>query len=104
MSASSISPIPQPSTPTLLAIVCSPVTFRRTSAAIRFSGTPHIPKPPTMMLEPSAISATAASEFATTLFTGHQYSDGYGQADADKKRAGSFHGTPLWALLYRTFR
>ena len=55
-----------------------PVTFLRTSAAIRFSGTPHNPKPPIMMLAPSAMSATAASELATTLFTGHQYNDGGG--------------------------
>ena len=50
---------------------CATRSLSCDSAAIRLSGTPHIPKPPIMMLAPSAMSATAASELATTLFTGH---------------------------------
>src|SRR3981081_769546 len=52
----------------LLLIVCSPVTRRRTSAAIRFSGIPQSPKPPSITVEPEAISATASSADETTLF------------------------------------
>src|SRR5712691_1143625 len=69
MPASSIKPMPKPSTPMLLLIVCNPFTPLRTSAAIRFSGTPHSPKPPSMIVQPSLISATALSALATTLFT-----------------------------------
>src|SRR3984957_8556481 len=68
MPASSISPMPNPSTPMLLLIVCSPVTFSRTSAASRFSGIPLSPKPPIIIVETEAISATASSADATTLF------------------------------------
>src|SRR5258708_18006568 len=60
--------MPKPSTPILLLIVCSPVTRRRTSAAIRFSGIPQSPKPPSITVEPEAISATASSADETTLF------------------------------------
>src|SRR3990172_9066567 len=45
------------------------LTFLRTSAWMRFSGMPHSPKPPTMMLAPSSMSKMAASALATTLFT-----------------------------------
>src|SRR5689334_22540186 len=70
MPASSIRAMPWPSMPTLFEMVCRFETLLRTSAAIRFSGTPHSPKPPIMMLEPSAMSAIAASAVATILFTG----------------------------------
>src|SRR5579875_899641 len=52
----------------LLLIVCKFFTLRRTRAAIRFSGMPHSPNPPSMMVAPSGMSRTASSAFATTLF------------------------------------
>src|SRR5579862_7313255 len=61
-------PMPKPSTPALLLIVVRFFTPLRTRARIRFSGMPHRPKPPTMMLAPSGISRTASSALATTLF------------------------------------
>src|ERR1019366_8645274 len=61
-------PRPNSSTPTLLLIVLRFLTPFFTSARIRFSGIPHSPKPPTMMVAPSLISATASSAFANTLF------------------------------------
>ena len=42
---------------------------RRTSAWIRFSGIPQRPKPPSMMVAPSGISATAAALVATFFKT-----------------------------------
>src|SRR5690348_15494809 len=72
MPASSMRPIPNPSTPMLLLMVCRPLTPFRTSAAIRFSGMPHNPKPPIITVAPSGISATAASDVAITLFM-HAY-------------------------------
>src|SRR5271170_6931941 len=68
MPASSINPMPKPSTPILLLIVCRLRTFFATSAAIRFSGIPDSPKPPSMMVAPSGMSATAASKPSSTLF------------------------------------
>lgn len=41
--------------------------FFRT-AAIKFSGMPHKPNPPTSNLEPSGMSATASSMDANTFF------------------------------------
>src|ERR1700731_4609641 len=70
--ASSIRPMPKPSTPMLLLMVCRPLTPFRTSAAIRFSGMPHSPKPPIITVGPSGMSATAASDVAITLFM-HSY-------------------------------
>src|SRR6266852_4082764 len=70
--ASSIRPIPKPSTPILLLMVCRPLTPFRTNAAIRFSGMPHNPKPPIITVAPSGMSATAASDVAITLFM-HSY-------------------------------
>src|SRR5579864_6655192 len=70
--ASSIRPIPNPSTPMLLLMVCRPFTPLRTRAAIRFSGMPHNPKPPIITVAPSGMSATAASDVAITLFM-HSY-------------------------------
>src|SRR6478752_5867796 len=40
------------------------------SAAMRFSGMPHSPKPPIIIVAPSGISATASSALARTLFIG----------------------------------
>src|ERR1700680_5085379 len=54
--------------PMLLLMVCRPLTPFRTSAAIRFSGIPHSPKPPIITVAPSGMSATAASDVAITLF------------------------------------
>src|SRR5579884_1627863 len=62
-------PIPNPSIPMLLLMVWRPFTPFRTSAAIRFSGIPQMPKPPIMTVAPSKTAATASSELATTLFT-----------------------------------
>src|ERR1017187_5034013 len=60
-------PRPNSSTPTLLLMVLRFLTPFFTSARIRFSGIPHSPNPPTMMVAPSLISATASSAFANTL-------------------------------------
>src|SRR5258705_10027278 len=43
---------------------------RARSAAMRFSGMPHSPKPPIIIVAPSGMSATASSAFARTLFIG----------------------------------
>src|SRR5579872_5113315 len=40
----------------------------RTSARIRFSGIPHKPNPPIMIVAPSNTSRIASSALATTLF------------------------------------
>src|SRR6267154_6008734 len=63
-------PRPKSSMPTLLLMVVRFFTALRTSAAIRFSGMPHRPKPPTMMVAPSLMSRMASSALATTLFMG----------------------------------
>ena len=68
--AASSSPMPRPSTPTLLLMVVRFFTPLRTRARIRFSGIPHSPNPPTMMVAPSKISLMASSALATTLFIG----------------------------------
>src|ERR1035437_10881228 len=52
----------------LFAMVCRPLTPFRTRAAIRFSGSPHSPKPPNMTVDPSVMSASASSGPASTLF------------------------------------
>src|SRR5579864_294424 len=52
----------------LLLMVCRPFTPFRTSAAIRFSGMPHSPKPPIITVAPSEMLATAASDVSITLF------------------------------------
>src|SRR6266498_1596106 len=58
----------KPSTPTLLLMVVRFFTPLRTRARSRFSGTPHKPKPPTMIVAPSGMSRTASSALATSLF------------------------------------
>src|SRR5262249_40990946 len=60
-------PSPQSSTPQLLDTTVRSLTPRRTSAAIRFSGMPQRPKPPTTIVAPSATSATASSAAPTTF-------------------------------------
>ena len=66
----SSSPMPNPSTPTLLLMVVRFFTPLRPRARIRFSGMPHSPNPPTMMVAPSKMSRMASSALATTLFIG----------------------------------
>src|SRR6266536_6628598 len=66
--AESSRPIPYPSTPTLLLIVVRFFVPLRASARMRFSGMPHRPKPPIMMVEPSGTSRMASSALATTFF------------------------------------
>src|SRR5258705_6997022 len=60
--------MPKPSTPALLLMVVRFFVPLRASARIRFSGIPHRPKPPTMMVAPSNTSWIASSALATTLF------------------------------------
>src|SRR5260370_36441508 len=67
--ASSMRPMPKPSTPMLLLIVRRPLTPFGTRAAIKLAGMPHNPKPPTITVAPSGMSATAASGVAITLST-----------------------------------
>src|SRR5665811_1638483 len=64
----SSNPFPTPSTPTLLLMVRRFFVPLRTSARIRFSGIPHKPNPPIMMVAPSNTSRIASSALATTLF------------------------------------
>ena len=63
------------------------------SAAIRFSGFPHRPNPPDIIVAPSGMSATASSALATTLFMSppgsaldHQ-GDAFAAADAERGHA-----------------
>src|SRR4051812_24334461 len=60
-------PRPQSSTPQLFEMQVRSLTPRRCSAAIRFSGIPQSPNPPTTSVAPSATSATASSAEGTTL-------------------------------------
>src|SRR5512146_666573 len=66
--AASSRPTPNPSTPALLLTVVRFLVPFLTRARIKFSGLPHRPKPPIMMLAPSGISRTASSALPTTLF------------------------------------
>src|SRR5439155_791698 len=66
---SSSRPSPKVFTPALLLITVRSFVPLRRIASIRFSGMPHRPNPPTMMLAPSGTSATAASALGKTLFT-----------------------------------
>src|SRR5512140_3102062 len=61
---------PRPSSvvPQLLEMISRSRTPLRWTAAMRFSGFPHNPKPPTIRVVPSGISATAASALVQTLF------------------------------------
>src|SRR5512142_1049730 len=63
-------PSPKSSTPALLLMVVRFFTPLRMSASIRFSGMPHSPNPPTMIVAPSWMSFTASSALRTTLFMG----------------------------------
>src|ERR1700690_3211154 len=60
-------PTPKPSPPALLLIVVRFLTPLWTRARIRFSGIPHRPNPPTMMVAPSNTSWIASSALATTF-------------------------------------
>src|SRR5437773_3956072 len=66
---SSSRPSPKVFTPALLLITVRSFVPLRRIASIRFSGMPHSPNPPTMMVAPSSTSATAASALGKTLFT-----------------------------------
>src|SRR5579864_787378 len=64
-------------------------TPRRTSARIKFSGIPHSPKPPIMMVAPSGISRMASSELATSLFIDQivkQVRFHHGDTESQRKR------------------
>src|ERR1700730_14623708 len=66
--AASSRPLPTPSTPTLLLMVVRFFEPLRTSARMRFSGMPHSPNPPIIIVAPSNTSRMASSALATTLF------------------------------------
>ena len=68
--------MPKSSTPALLLITVRSFVPRACSAAIRFSGMPHRPKPPMRMVAPSGMSATASSALASTLFIASTIADG----------------------------
>src|SRR5262245_57179218 len=61
-------PTPKSSTPGLLLMTVRLRVPRACSALIRFSGRPHRPKPPHMMVAPSGMRATASAALAITLF------------------------------------
>jgi len=65
--------MPRPSTPALLLMVVRLFMPLRASARIRFSGIPHSPKPPNIMVAPSNTSWIASSAFATTLFIAREF-------------------------------
>ena len=60
--------IPKSFVPALLLMTVRPLLPFSRSAAIRFSGIPHSPKPDTMMEAPSGMSRTASAASRTTLF------------------------------------
>ena len=60
--------MPKSSTPALLLMTVRSFVPRARSAAMRFSGMPHRPKPPIMMDAPSGMRATASSALDSTLF------------------------------------
>src|SRR5206468_2434722 len=66
-------PMPNSSTPALLLMTVRPFVPRACSALMRFSGMPHRPKPPIMIVAPSGTNATAASASGSTLFTIDDY-------------------------------
>src|SRR4029079_2116209 len=61
-------PTPKSSTPGLLLMTVRLRVPRACSALIRFSGRPHRPKPPHMIVAPSGMSATASEALPITLF------------------------------------
>src|SRR5947199_3634513 len=60
--------------PALLLTTVRPFVPRACNALIRFSGMPHKPKPPIMIVAPSGMSATASSALAITLSIATDYS------------------------------
>ena len=63
----SSSPSPKSSTPALLLIQVRPVTSRRTSSEMAFSGIPHSPNPPSIRVIPS-LTPSRASRASATFF------------------------------------
>src|SRR4030095_7228443 len=61
-------PTPKSSTPGLLLMTVRLRVPRACSALMRFSGRPHRPKPPHMMVAPSGMRATASAALVITLF------------------------------------
>src|SRR5678815_1743004 len=61
-------PTPKSSTPGLLLMTVRLRVPRACSALMRFSGRPHRPKPPHMMVAPSGMSATPSAALEITLF------------------------------------
>src|SRR5919198_3603598 len=59
---------------------------------MRFSGIPHRPKPPIMMVAPSGIDATASDALATTLFIASHSNKMTLPVHPDLEQAISFHG------------
>src|SRR6185503_6710638 len=59
---------PKSSTPGLLLMTVRFLVPRACSALMRFSGRPHRPKPPHMIVAPSGIRATASAALLITLF------------------------------------
>src|SRR6266567_6732439 len=62
------------------------LTPLRTSARIRFSGIPHSPNPPTMIVAPSEMSRIASSELVTTFFIRSQILKHFHHRDAEPQR------------------
>src|SRR6185503_5756603 len=81
-------PTPKSSTPGLLLMTVRLRVPRACSALIRFSGRPHKPKPPHMMVAPSRMSATASAALGITLFMSviilHQFGAPLGRRREDR--------------------
>ena len=65
-------PRPKSSTPALLLTTVRSREPRSRSAAMRFSGMPHSPKPPTRSLAEEGMSATASAALPQTLSEGER--------------------------------
>ena len=65
--AASSSPSPQSSTPALLETASRSFVPASSTAAISTDGMPHSPNPPTEIVAPSGMSATASAADETTL-------------------------------------
>src|SRR5512134_1668841 len=79
-------PSPSSVVPQLFEMTVRSRTPLRCTAAMRFSGFPHRPKPPTMTVMPSFRSAIAASADSTSLFMSalHQHRHRLAAADAQR--------------------
>src|SRR6266852_5061457 len=108
----SSNPTPKPSTPALLLMVVRFLTPFWARARIRFSGFPHKPNPPTMMVAPSNTSWIASSALATTLCIAEAFYRNFilaersqdqdpPQRHRDREKKPDPFSVPLWWVFHR---